>query len=68
MIGTITRSNDDARRTIDGDKVNFFVIYDGEEEDGEVPHVLEHLEYRTSDDADYDSWMLLQAAEAPEPA
>ena len=37
-------------------------MYDGEEENGSVPHVLESVEYRTTDDADYDSWLLLDAA------
>ena len=55
--------NEDARRTIARDKVNFFVLYDGEEENGSVPHVLESVEYRTTDDADYDSWLLLDAME-----
>ena len=37
--------------------------HDGEEEDGPVPHVLESAEYGTTDDADYDSWLLLEAIE-----
>ena len=63
LAGTIQKVNDDARRTIARDKVNFFVLYDGEEEDGPVPHVLESAEYNTTDDADYDSWLLLEAIE-----
>ena len=63
--GKITKANDDARRSIGGDKVNFFVLYDGEEEDGPVPHVLESNQYRTDDDANYDSWLLLEAIEEP---
>ena len=63
VVGTIHKVNDDARRTIARDKVNFFVLYDGEEEDGPVPHVLESAEYNTTDDADYDSWLLLEAIE-----
>ena len=55
--------NVDGRRKIDGNHVNFFVQYNGEEEIGSVPHVLEVGYYRTEDDADYDSW-LLEAAEA----
>ena len=54
-----------------GEKVNFFIEYDGEEEDGPVPHVLTSADYRTTDDAPYDSWLLLVAdaegAEATEP-
>ena len=42
-----------------GEKVNFFIEYDGEEEDGPVPHVLTTADYRTTDDAPYDSWLLL---------
>ena len=36
---------------------------DGDEED-DVPHVLELAEYRTAGDAEYDSWLLLEALEA----
>ena len=63
--GEITRVNDDARRSIAGDKVNFFAHYeiDGDDED-DVPHVLELAEYRMTDDAEYDSWLLLEALEA----
>jgi hypothetical protein len=64
VVCTIKKVNEDARRTIAGDKVNFFVLYDGEEEEeGPVPHVLESAEYHTTDDADYDSWLLLEAIE-----
>ena len=40
-MGEIVRVNDDARRSIGGDKVNFFAHYeiDGEDEN-DVPHVL----------------------------
>ena len=55
-IGTIISVNEDARRTIAGDKVNFFVHYDGEEEP--APHVLRLSAYDTSDSASYDSWLL----------
>eukprot|EP00966_Prymnesium_polylepis_P231391 5354263-Prymnesium_polylepis.1 len=58
-MGTVTDVNDDARRSMGGAKVNFFVEYDGEEEDGPVPHVLLIEDYRTTDDADYNSWLLL---------
>ena len=60
--GEITRVNDDARRSIAGDKVNFFAHYeiDGDDED-DVPHVLELAEYRMTDDAEYDSWLLVAA-------
>ena len=53
-----------AARSIAGDKVNFFAHYeiDGEDED-DVPHVLELAEYRTTDEAEYDSWLLLEALE-----
>eukprot|EP00966_Prymnesium_polylepis_P014270 329509-Prymnesium_polylepis.1 len=53
VCGIITSTNEDARRSIAGDKVNFFAQYDGEEE--EVPHVLELREYQTTGDAEYDS-------------
>ena len=69
LVGTIESVNVDGRRkwTSAGgrsDYVNFFVQYDGEEEIGPVPHVLEVGEYHTEDNADYDSWLLLEAAEA----
>jgi hypothetical protein len=62
-MGKITRVNDDARRSIGGDKINFFAHYeiDGEEEP-DVPHVLQLSEYQTTDDAEYDSWLLLEEA------
>ena len=62
-MGKITRVNDDARRSIGGDKINFFAHYeiDGEEEP-DVPHVLQLSEYQTTDDAGYDSWLLLEEA------
>ena len=61
-MGEIVRVNDDARRSIGGDKVNFFAHYeiDGEEEP-DVPHVLQLSDYQTTDDAEYDSWLLLEA-------
>jgi len=51
---------------IGGDKVNFFAHYeiDGEDEN-DVPHVLQLDEYRTTDDAEYDSWLLLEPLESP---
>ena len=64
LVGTIETVNVDKRRKIDGDHVNFFIQYDGEEDSGPVPHLLEVGEYRTEDDADYDSWPLLEATEA----
>ena len=62
----ITKANDDLRRSIGGDKVNFLAHYeiDGEDED-DVPHVLQLGEYRTTDDAEYDSWLLLEPLEEP---
>ena len=65
-MGEIMRVNDDARRSIGGDKVNFFAHYeiDGEEEP-DVPHVLELSEYQTTDDAVYDSWLLLEVVGVP---
>jgi len=65
MVGTITSVNEDARRSMGGEKVNFVVTYDGEEEDGPVPHVLMIPDYQTTDDADYDPWLLLKAAPVP---
>jgi predicted RNA-binding protein len=62
MAGTIKSVNENAGRTIARAKVNFFVLYDGEEAHGPVPHVLEACEYQTHEDADYDSWLLLEAA------
>ena len=64
LIGTITSVNELGTRKIAGDKVNFFVSYDGE--DVPVPHVLESQEYKTEDDADYDSWLLLEE-QGPQP-
>ena len=51
---------------IGGDKVNFFAHYeiDGEDEN-DVPHALQLDEYRTTDDAEYDSWLLLEPLESP---
>ena len=60
MCGSITQVNEDARRTIDGKKINFFVLYEGEEEDGPVPHVLDISRYQTEEGAEYDSWFLLE--------
>ena len=64
--GVITKANDDLRRSIGGDKVNYFARYeiDGEDED-DVPHVLQLSEYRTTDNAEYDSWLLLEPLEEP---
>ena len=60
------RVNYDARRSIGGEKVNFFAHYeiDGEDEP-DVPHVLQLSEYQTVDDAEYDSWLLLEAVGVP---
>ena len=66
MRGTITKVNEDARRSIGGDKVNFFVLYEGEEEDGPVPHVLESNQYCTNEDAEYNSRLLLETIETIE--
>jgi hypothetical protein len=63
MLGSITQANEDARRAIEGKKVNFFVLYKGEESNGPVPHVLEGTRYQTEEDGEYDSWFLLE----PEP-
>jgi hypothetical protein len=60
MRGSITQVNEDARRAIDGKKINFFVLYEGEEEDGPVPHMLDMARYQTEEDAEYDSWFLLE--------
>ena len=61
---TITRVNEDARRTIGGVKVNFFIRYNGEDE--ELAHVLTLAEYQTTEDAAYESWMLLEKVQ-PQP-
>ena len=37
-------------------------VEDGREEEGDVPHVLQLSEYQTTDDAEYDSWLLLEEA------
>ena len=63
MLGSIMQANEDARRAIEGKKVNFFVLYKGEEANGAVPHVLEGTRYQTEEDAEYDSWFLLQPLE-----
>ena len=53
-------------RVIDDSIVNFWAKYDGEAE--EVPHVLQTEQYKTENDADYDStWMLLEPLEQLEP-
>lgn len=62
LMGVIMGPNDDARRSIDGAKVNFWVKYDGEEE--ELPHVLIAQRYNTASNAEYDSWMLLDVVGA----
>ena len=54
-----------AEATSVGNKVNFFVLYDGEEEDGPVPHVLESAKYQTTCESDYDSWLLLEPLAEP---
>ena len=64
MDGTSASSpplNTDARFKIGGDKVNFFVQYDGKDES--APHVLWADAYNTSNDADYDSWLLFEKVE-----
>ena len=64
--GTITQPNRAAARVIDASIVNFWAKYDGEAE--EVPHVLQTEQYKTENDADYDStWMLLEPLEQLEP-
>ncbi len=68
MAGTISSVNENARRSLSGEKVNFYIVYDGEEDDGPVPHVLQLAEYRTTDDADYNSWLLLAKEAAEEEA
>ena len=56
--------NEDARRTIGGVKVNFFIRYNGEDE--ELAHALTLAEYQTTEDAAYESWMLLEKVQ-PQP-
>ena len=65
-VGTITSVNEDARRSIEGEKVNFSVQYDMEPDEPPVPHVLLRDDYHPTADADYDSWLLLQEATAAE--
>ena len=65
-IGTITSVNEDARRSINKDKVNFFVQYDMEHDEPHVPHVLRAEDYHPSADANYDSWLMLRAVEVAE--
>ena len=44
--------------------VNFFVKYDDEPADSTpAPHVLESSRYFTTEDAEYDSWLLLEKSE-----
>ena len=62
MLGSITQANEDARRAIDQKKVNFWVLYQGEEDNGSVPHVLEGARYQTEEDAEYDSYIPPPAA------
>eukprot|EP00966_Prymnesium_polylepis_P211597 4900159-Prymnesium_polylepis.1 len=52
LTGVLTSVNSDGWRTIDKEKVNFFVLYDMDPEEEEpVPHVLELDQYDTTDDA-----------------
>ena len=46
------------RRSKDQLLINFFVQYDGEEE--ALAHVLELADYQPTDDAEYESWLLLE--------
>ena len=66
-VGTIVAANDDRRRTISGDFVNFFIRYDRDAAElPPVPHVLELNEYATEEASDYDSWLLLEQDDAME--
>ena len=65
-LGTIIRVNEDGRRAYGGNKVNFYIQYDGEDE--ELAHSLALAEYQTSEDAAYESWMLLEKVQPPPPA
>ena len=59
--GTIISVNDHGARKINGSTVNFFVKYDADPAgDPPVPHVLDLSRYFTTDDAEYDSWLLLE--------
>ena len=60
-LGSITSVNQDGRRKIDNQVINFFVSYEVDKE-GEppVPHVLSESRYATENDAPYDSWLLLE--------
>ena len=63
-IGTIVSVNDHGGRKINGSMVNFFVKYDDEPADSTpAPHVLESSRYFTTEDAEYDSWLLLEKSE-----
>eukprot|EP00966_Prymnesium_polylepis_P156451 3614820-Prymnesium_polylepis.1 len=60
-IGTIVSANDHGARKINGNAVNFFVKYDEDPDDDQpAPHVLDSSRYFTTDDAEYDSWLLLE--------
>ena len=39
------------------------MLYQGDEADGPVPHVLEGARYQSKEDAEYDSWFLLEPRE-----
>ena len=65
IIGTILSANDNKTRKINGVYVNFFVLYDMDDEDEPpVPHVLQLDRYKTTEDAAYDSWFLLEKKES----
>ena len=40
LISTITKVNEDARRTHDGKMINFFVLYDDEEDDRQALNIM----------------------------
>ena len=60
-VGVIASANTDARRSIAGSKINFFVQYEGETD--ALAHVLQLADYATVDDAEYESWLLLEKVE-----
>lgn len=61
-MGTIKTANDDARRSINSRKVNFFATYDMDPSNADpTAHVLEAKDYATTNDANHESWLLLEA-------
>ena len=68
-LGTITAANTDGRRKIDNIVANFFASYEiDDDEEPPIPHVLTREKYAMSDEAPYESWLLVEKIEPEEEA